>query len=263
MKLSVVLVTFNRASVLKKLLRCFEKQTDRDFELVVVSDGSTDGTHELLECYRQTASFPMRWFDTGLVDCYGLAVARNRGIREASGEAVVILDDDSFPTKQFIAEHKKSVTPQVLTGGGMSHTDPYGNRKEQMQEYLDVYGDCTPREFMPFTKHKHKYVVENNTCMYKTDWFASGLFDESVNEYGVIAYSFLDHLKELGFRYQFNPRAKIIHRDEYQRSYGDRTKMPHTVPVWLKKVLFPIKQFLKRHTPRFYTFLKRVVGRSI
>lgn len=258
----MVLVTFNRKKVLQKILKNLKNQSDKDFELVVVSDGSTDGTHELLEQYKSKVPFQLQWIDTGLTDRYGLAIARNRGIQAATGEAIVILDDDSFPTKHFVAEHKKSVKRGVLTGGGMSHTDPYSNRKEQMQEYLDVYSDCTPKDFIPFKRHKHKYVVENNTCMYKEDWLKFP-FDESVNEYGVIAYDFLDALKEAGFKYQFNPRAKIIHRDEFKRSYGKRIKDRHTIPVWMKKIVHPLKVAMKKYTPRTYNALKKAIGRSI
>lgn len=262
MKLSVVISTFNRKGVLKKILRRFEKQTDRDFEVIVVSDGSVDGTHEWLEDYKKKTPLDLQWFDTGLTDRYGLAIARNTGIRNSKGEAVVIMDDDGFPVKDFVKEHKKTVKRKVLTGGGLSHTDPYSNRKTQMREYLEIYGDSTPKEFTPFKKHKHKYVVENNTCMYKEDWL-DNLFDESVNEYGVIAYGFLDKLKDKGYLYQFNPRAKILHKDEFKRSYGNRKKDPHTIPVWLKRVVYPIKVRIKKHAPNFYNKLKKIIGRSI
>src|SRR3989344_5541349 len=98
MKLSVVVVTFNRKKILKQLLKRFKNQTDTAFEVIVVADGSTDGTQEWLEVYRKQVPFGLHWLDTGLTDRYGLAVARNMGIREALGEAVVILDDDGFPT---------------------------------------------------------------------------------------------------------------------------------------------------------------------
>lgn len=263
MSLSIVIVSFNRKKVLQKLLRSLEVQSDMAFEVIVVVDGSTDGTQLWLKKYKQRPPFKLRWFDTGLTDRYGLAVARNIGIREAKSEAVVILDDDSFPTRNFVAEHKKSVKRKVLTGGWRTFTDPYARGDERMQEYLDTYGDCSPGVFRLFKKQKHKYVVENNTCMYRQDWIDVGLFDETVSEYGVIAYDFLDRLKEKGYKYQFNPRAEIIHKDEYKRSYGDRKKDPHTIPVWLKHFVHPCKEFLRVRAPRVYSWLKHTLGRSI
>ena len=42
MSLSVVIVTYNRSDVLKQNLKEFKKQTDKDFEIIVAIDGSTD-----------------------------------------------------------------------------------------------------------------------------------------------------------------------------------------------------------------------------
>ena len=52
MLLSVVIVTYNRSSVLKQNLDCFKKQTDKKFEIIVGIDGSTDDTVEMLENYK-------------------------------------------------------------------------------------------------------------------------------------------------------------------------------------------------------------------
>jgi len=231
-----------------------------DFEVVVAVDGSTDGTQAWLQHYKRKAPFELRWLDTGLTDRYGLAIARNRAIQKSNGEAIVILDDDSFPTKDFVKEHKKSVTPKVLTGGWIHINDPYSPGKERMREYLEVYGDCTPREFTPFTKQKHKNVIENNICMYKQDWLDAGMFDESVSEYGVIGYEFFDRLKARGYKYQFNPRAKIIHKEQYRRSYGRRKKDPNTIPIWLKHIVYPIKIQMKKRLPRLYYAAKEYLG---
>ena len=118
MLLTVVVATFNRSAVLKQLLDHFRKQTDMRFEVVVAIDGSTDDTEAMLAEYKKDAGFELRWLNTGKTDTYGLAEARNLGIKDARGRAVVIiLDDDSFPEPDFVAEHKKSVTPKTLTGG--------------------------------------------------------------------------------------------------------------------------------------------------
>ena len=77
MKLSVVLATFNRADVLQKNLDCFIKQSDKDFEIVVSIDGSSDDTVAILEKYQKKVSFELKWINTGLTNTYGLSVARS------------------------------------------------------------------------------------------------------------------------------------------------------------------------------------------
>ena len=54
--LSVIIATYNRSDVLKQNLDCFQAQTDKDFEIVVGIDGSTDNTIEMLENYK--SDFP-------------------------------------------------------------------------------------------------------------------------------------------------------------------------------------------------------------
>jgi glycosyltransferase involved in cell wall biosynthesis len=66
-------------------------QTFRDFEWLVVDDGSTDKTKELVEGWRQEAGFPIRYFwQTN----QGKHVAFNRAVAEAGGEFFLILDSD-------------------------------------------------------------------------------------------------------------------------------------------------------------------------
>ena len=83
MSLSVVIVTYNRSDVLKENLEEFKKQTDKDFEIVVAIDGSTDDTKEMLD--KNVWPYPLKWVDTLETDKYCLAKARNMGILEASG----------------------------------------------------------------------------------------------------------------------------------------------------------------------------------
>ena len=102
--LSVVIPTFNRKDSLHKTLDGLARQTypTGQFEAVVVSDGSTDGTDEMLTAYARTSPYPLR------VICQsngGPARARNHGIQHAAGDVVVFLDDDVEPSPELLAVH--------------------------------------------------------------------------------------------------------------------------------------------------------------
>ena len=120
--LSVIIATYNRSKVLKENLEKFKQQTDKDFEVIVAIDGSTDDTIQMLGNFE--SDFGIKWVNTEETNKYCLAKARNMGLVECSGEAVVILDDDSFPTPDFVMAHKKSVRQRVLTGGYRNSHDP-------------------------------------------------------------------------------------------------------------------------------------------
>jgi glycosyltransferase involved in cell wall biosynthesis len=83
--------TFNRAHTLHRVYESLRAQTLRDFEWLIVDDGSTDGTRALVEGWQAVADFPIRyiWKENG-----GKHTAHNVAIAEATGKFFVILDSD-------------------------------------------------------------------------------------------------------------------------------------------------------------------------
>lgn len=88
--ISVIIPTYNRRDFLKEAIRSVLEQSFRDFELIVVDDGSKDGTHEMIQ----------REFSGLLTYLYqenqGVSRARNRGLQVAQGEFVAFLDSDDL-----------------------------------------------------------------------------------------------------------------------------------------------------------------------
>jgi len=97
---SVVIPTYNRKQILAKCLGALARQTCAPQEVIVVDDGSTDGTVETVDRFR--SSLLLRYIRQQNA---GPAKARNIGIREATGELVVFLGDDTIPDVRFIEEH--------------------------------------------------------------------------------------------------------------------------------------------------------------
>ena len=211
MSLSVVITTFNRSGVLRQNLDQFQKQTDMDFEIVVAIDGSTDDTKEMLAGY--DAPFSIKWVDTEIKDKYCLAKARNMGIIETTKPIIVILDDDSFPVGGFVAAHKSSVMPKVLTGGYRNSHDPKDSLHPKMKKTLLKYGIKKPQ---PITER----IVENNACMLRKDWIGCGMFSERFEGYGGCGQEFVARLAHQGFKYQFNPEAMMYHHREFEGDNG-------------------------------------------
>lgn len=85
--------TYNRATLLPRVYECLEKQTFRDFEWLVVDDGSSDNTQEVIRELQSKATFPVRYVakPNG-----GKPTAVNRGAKEAEGLLFAILDSDDW-----------------------------------------------------------------------------------------------------------------------------------------------------------------------
>jgi glycosyltransferase involved in cell wall biosynthesis len=103
--LSVVVPTYNRLGRLRHVIAALEQQAypSDAYEVIIVSDGSTDGTHAYLEALR--SKMRVRWFPQAN---RGPAAARNAGIQKADGEFIVFIDDDVVPDHQLLAEHARS-----------------------------------------------------------------------------------------------------------------------------------------------------------
>lgn len=116
MKLSVVIPTFNRRQILERTLAALSAQDfpPDDYEIIVVVDGSTDGTAELLRDWKSKCAF--RTFNA---PHRGVSAARNMGIRAAVGELVLLLDDDLIAAPDLIRQHcaaHSTLEPCVVHG---------------------------------------------------------------------------------------------------------------------------------------------------
>src|SRR5262245_33713617 len=103
--ISVVVPTYNRVERLRHVIAALESQSypRNDYEVIVVSDGSNDGTHAYLEALRSTMR--LRWFSQSN---RGPAAARNAGVDKAVGELIAFIDDDVVPEAGLLAEHVRA-----------------------------------------------------------------------------------------------------------------------------------------------------------
>jgi glycosyltransferase involved in cell wall biosynthesis len=106
---SIVVPTFDRRDVLEEVLAAIEAQEGAPpFELLVVNDGSTDGTAELLD--RRRFRVPARVVHQ---ENQGPAAARNHGVALASGRFVAFLGDDTVPSKGWLRAHDEALRGEV------------------------------------------------------------------------------------------------------------------------------------------------------
>ena len=102
-RVSVVIPTFNRCESLRVTLDGLARQVSAPpWEAIVVSDGATDGTAEMVRDYAALSPFSLRFFEQANA---GPARARNRGVAEAQGAVIVFLDDDVEPMEEYVGRH--------------------------------------------------------------------------------------------------------------------------------------------------------------
>ena len=88
---SVIIPLYNKADVISRTLESVGQQTFRDFELIVIDDGSTDSGGDVVDSFSKNASFPITLIRQE--NC-GVSAARNRGANESHGRYLAMLDGD-------------------------------------------------------------------------------------------------------------------------------------------------------------------------
>jgi glycosyltransferase involved in cell wall biosynthesis len=96
LRVSVIVPTYNRANYLPEALRSILTQSYSPCEVIVVDDGSTDDTDQVLQAFGS----PVRYFKQ---DHQGVAIARNRGLELATGDVIAWLDADDLWMSDYLA----------------------------------------------------------------------------------------------------------------------------------------------------------------
>ena len=149
--ISIIMATYNRAAYIGEALDSIKRQSFQDYEILVVDDGSTDNTKEILEKYEGIHCI--------YLEHVGIAGARNTAVKDAKGKWIAFLDSD----------------------------DLWKEDKLQMQvEYLRDHPDCriVYSEFSNFTDIPEEQLDERQKELLQTDdikWYLpSALVDASL-----------------------------------------------------------------------------------
>jgi glycosyltransferase involved in cell wall biosynthesis len=107
---SIIIPIYNKAEFVVECLQSVFNQTYLDFEIIVVNDGSTDGSE------RVAAQYPVKILN---ISNRGIAGARNAGVMNSSGEFILPLDADDWIDPQYLSK----TVPQMAPGIGIVSTD--------------------------------------------------------------------------------------------------------------------------------------------
>ncbi|WP_312654125.1 glycosyltransferase family A protein [Proteiniclasticum sp.] len=93
MRFTIAIPTYNRKDLISRTLKSLEDQTFTDFEVVIIDDGSTDGTEEYIKTYMEESEMEIRYFKQSNG---GKHMALNHAIEKAQGDFFLILDSDDW-----------------------------------------------------------------------------------------------------------------------------------------------------------------------
>lgn len=121
--ISVVITTYNRSDALVLVLRGLAQQTDRNFEVVIADDGSSDVHREKAEqaCRDSGLQVTHVWHpDVG----FTVSQVRNLGVAAAKGTYLILMDGDCVPEVDFIARHRRLAQSGCFVNGSRVLLNP-------------------------------------------------------------------------------------------------------------------------------------------
>ena len=169
MKISVIIPTFNRKKTLKRAIRSVRDQSISPFEILVVDDGSDDGTKEWVN-----SNYPYIKYIYQTNN--GVSSARNKGIKSSKGDWIAFLDSDDEWLPQKLNDQVKAIRENP--GTKFSHTNEIwirnGVRVNQMKKHKKYGGFI-------FEKCLDICRISPSSALIKKDLFDQiGMFDESL-----------------------------------------------------------------------------------
>jgi len=170
---SVIIPTYNRAHLIGRAVQSVLNQTHRDFEIIIIDDGSTDKTLETINRFDDSRIKYIRHLNNK-----GAAAARNTGIRAAKGEYIAFLDSDDEWLPEKLEEQIK-----IIEGTPAEIGVIYAGCRRIMKgkEYYIPSSRIAEKEGRIFNTILRFYIIYMSSVIVKSDVFRKlGLFDESL-----------------------------------------------------------------------------------
>jgi glycosyltransferase involved in cell wall biosynthesis len=205
LSVSVIIPTYNRKPLLQK---CLEAAAALDspglgYEIIVVDDGSTDGTEELATQTARSARVPLTYIKQ---ENRGPAAARNKGAQNARGEILAFLDDDCVPGKNWLVELMKGFSGERTAG--------VGGRTLPVDTENIVARYCAERKIIgaPIVQKNQVLFLITSNAAFRRDLFeAVGGFSLAFPKPGGEDLEICLRLLTAGYAFSYVPEAVVLH----------------------------------------------------
>jgi lipopolysaccharide/colanic/teichoic acid biosynthesis glycosyltransferase/glycosyltransferase involved in cell wall biosynthesis len=243
LRCTVVVPVYNGEATIRRCLDALERQTlpPTDFELIVVNDGSTDGTHSIVTDWLQQRN--LSHWQLVRQDNAGPGVARNHGAELASTPQILFTDADCAPEPHWAAALLQAFSdPDVVGAKGTYLTEQTGLIPRFVQaEYEDRYDRMAGQDQIDF--------IDTYSASYRRQIFCeNGGFDPMLRYNEDQELSF--RLAAKGYRLVFVPEGQVKHI--HDETLADYFRRKYLIGVW-KALLtrwHPERMVQDSHTPQ-------------
>ncbi len=211
-KFSIIVPVYNVEKYIGKCLESIKNQTYKDYEVIVVNDGSTDKSMEIAKEYN------VKVINTKHVS---VSEARNIGVKHATGEYLMFLDSDDFWDNKLLEEITKSLknTPDLVRFQVRTVTDDGVVTNYNEEEFQDMTGEKAFERIVTyhFVECVWAYAIKREYYIKEKFQFKKGMVHEDfgLTPLIIIKAKKVNSIKYIGYNY-FRRKGSIMNTPDYE-----------------------------------------------
>ncbi len=263
-KISVITVCRNEAATIRKTLDSIVCQTFRDYELIVVDGGSTDGTKEIIEEYASKIDWWISEPDGGIYN------AMNKGVAHACGDYVIFMNGgDCFhaaTTMQDVVD--RGMTADIIEGyalNGVSHSrlrEPSADIVDRLlTDGISHQSTFTRRELLERNHFDERYKIVADWKL----WLQTLVRDRNTYQFVGVDVADIDMtgVTYSQFRQNLQERDQVLAELAADPSIGHMAVMMREYNYLTHNTLVQYAVWLDRHSPRGYSLVRKIAKRVV
>lgn len=259
-KVSIVIPNWNGKEILEACLKSLKNQSFRDFEVIVVDNGSSDGSVQMLRrLFPETITIKLK-------KNLGFAPAVNKGIIKSKSKFIVLMNNDTEAEKDWLKElvNMLEASPEYSIAASKMLFFKHRSKINTAGDQITRYGWAKQRGFgqdqKKFNKQEPIFAASAGAAIYRRELFDKiGLFDEKFFAY-IEDVDLCFRAQLAGYKCVFVPKAKIYHHVSLTTKNisdkGEYLTVRNTLLMVYKN--FPTKLLFKYFIPISLSILARI-----
>ena len=218
-KYSFIVPVYNTEKFLKKCLDSLVNQTYKDFEIIVVNDGSTDKSSNIISKYQK------KYKNIIVIDKEneGLSMARNRGVQKSSGKYIIFVDSDDYVSNKLLEEVDKKIDDSdILRFQIATEDEEYTKINEYHEEGFESMCGYDAFKYLSsyhFVEPAWCYVIRKNYYIENKFSFKKDVYHE---DFGLIPHVIYKarKVKSIDFigYYYIQRNGSIMNNNDYKKT---------------------------------------------
>lgn len=221
MQISIIVPCFNSEQTLERCIISILEQTYRNFELILINDGSTDNTGSIIQSFLYDSR--IRYIKKEKNG--GLSAARNMGLDHVRGDYVVFIDSDDWVEKNYLENLSKGLGVDLCSNYYIAHnlngwrSLPFDN-KVYRSDIADFLSTNIRKLVFPFCKLYRYDLIKNHKIYFDSDVYA---------EDTLFTFTYLSHVKSIQTQSDALYHYDCSKTDSLSKVYVSWEKLSNTI----------------------------------